>query len=230
MKKSRKLVIFGTGEIAQLARYYFMHDSPYLPVAFTADDAYVKTDEFDGLPLIPASELTKRYPTSDYDGHVALSYRRLNETRMQKFSMMKDLGYRLASYVCTRSVTWPDLTVGENCMILENQTIQPTVKIGDNVMIWSGNHLGHGCSIGNHTYISSHVCVSGHVKIGERCFLGVNACLKDFISVGDRSFITMGSSVVKDIPPDSVVLGAKNTFLEGSSELGSRIIQDYFYK
>src|SRR3546814_4532198 len=66
--------------------------------------------------------------------HVALSYNRLNRLREDKYHSAKAAGYRLASYVCSRSVVWPDLSVGDNCFILENQTIQPTVKIGNNVM------------------------------------------------------------------------------------------------
>ena len=41
----------------------------------------------------------------------------------------------MPSYISTKSATWPDLTVGSNCFILENQTIQPTVVIGNNVVL-----------------------------------------------------------------------------------------------
>jgi len=106
--------------------------------------------------VVPVSELPRQYPPSDYQAHVALSYNKLNQIRKDKYLLMKGLGYRLASYVCSKSVSWPDLAIGDNCFILENQTIQPTVRIGNNVMIWSGNHLGHGCHIRDHAYLSSH--------------------------------------------------------------------------
>lgn len=226
--KNKKLVIFGTGEIAELAHYYFTNDSEYEVVAFTCDDEYVKSESFHGLPLIPVSQISKIYSPQAYEGHVALSYSRLNEVRMKKYEMMRGLGYKLASYVCTKSVTWPDLSIGDNCFILENQTIQPTVKIGNNVMIWSGNHLGHGCEIGNHSYLSSHICISGHTKIGERCFIGVNSAFKDFLKVGDRVFITMGATVVKDLADDEVILAASSTILKADDELGKKIKIKYF--
>ena len=114
---------------------------------------------------------------------------------------MSDSSPTVSSGFCdsSKSIFWPDLTIGDNCFILENQTIQPTVNIGDNVMIWSGNHLGHGCSIGNHTYISSHVCISGHTKIGESNFWGVNSSTADFVTIGDRVFVAMGAVVVNDL-------------------------------
>lgn len=40
MKK--QLVIFGSAEIAELAYYYFQHDSNYEVIAFTVDDDFVK--------------------------------------------------------------------------------------------------------------------------------------------------------------------------------------------
>src|SRR3989338_4346923 len=150
----KKLVIFGTGEIGRLAKYYFDKDSAYEVAAFTADDEFVSEDSCERLPLIPLSQIKSKFPSDKYVMHVALSYQKLNQIRAQKYSEAKTLGYSLASYVCSRSVYWDDLSIGDNCFILENQTIQPTVKIGNNVMIWSGNHIGHGSIIGDHTYIS----------------------------------------------------------------------------
>jgi len=226
MKK--KLVLFGTGEIAELAHTYFTHDSDYTVVAFAADDAFVKEDKFMNLPLVPLSRLARDYPPSTHHAHVALSYRKLNLIRKSKYEEIKALGYTMASYVCSKSVLWPDLTIGDNCFILENQTIQPTVKIGNNVMIWSGNHLGHGCQIKDHVYIASHVCISGHVVLGEQSFVGVNATFKDFTKVGKRSFIAMDASVTKDLPDDCVVLGAPSTILAAENELAIKIKSKYF--
>lgn len=225
---ARPLVIFGTAEMAQLARYYFENDSDRKVVAFTADDAFVEADQFDGLPLIPFSKIKEKFSPADTDMHVALSYRGLNRLRQEKFEQAKAAGYKLVSYVCSKSVTWPDLKVGENCFILENQTIQPTVTIGDNVMIWSGNHLGHGSSIGNHTYIASHVVISGHCKIGERCFFGVNATLRDFLKVGDDVFVAMHAAVGQDVESGAVVIGQAGEVFPADDRRAKVLKKKYF--
>ncbi len=223
-----KLIIFGTGEIGELAHYYFKHDSDFEVVAFTADDAFVENDTFNGLPLVPFSEVTETCPPGEYEAHVALSYSRLNQTRAEKYHAMKGLGYTLASFVSTRSVTWPDLTIGDNCLILENQTIQPTVTIGSDVMIWSGNHLGHGSTIGDHTYISSHVCISGHTHIGTHCFFGVNATTRDFVTIGDSVFVAMGALITRDIDEGAVVVGAQGDIFPHDSEVAVKLKKKYF--
>ena len=227
---NNEIVIFGTGEIAELAHYYFSNDSDYTVVAFTADDEYVNSDTFMGLPLVPVSKVDVLYPTEKYGAHVALSYRKLNLIREEKYILMKSKGYNLVNYVCSKSATWPDLTIGDNCFILENQTIQPTVNIGNNVMIWSGNHLGHGCVIDDHTYISSHVCISGHVKIGKRCFLGVNAAFADFVHIGDDCFVGMGADVVNRLENGSMILCSKSNIFKKEDTLTKKIIKSYFGK
>lgn len=228
MGHKKLLVIFGTGEIGELAKYYFENDSPYKVVGFTADDAFVDKDSFLKLPLVPFSRVKTEFPVEKFEMHVALSYKKLNQVRAQKYYTAKSLGYRMASYVSSKSVTWPDLSIGDNCFILENQTIQPTVKIGNNVMIWSGNHLGHGAVIKDHCYISSHVVICGHAEIGERCFLGVNATIKDFVKLGSDTFVTMGALVTQDTQEGDVVLAAKGKIFKSASREASMIKKKYF--
>lgn len=224
----KPLVIFGSAEIGRLARFYFDNDSEYRVVAFTVDDSYVDRPKIDGLPLIAFSEIGSKFPAGEAAMHVALSYRRLNKLRQEKFEQAKAAGYELASYVCSKSVVWPDVPIGENCFILENQTIQPTVAIGNNVMIWSGNHLGHGSTIGDHAYVASHVVISGHCKIGQRCFLGVNSTLRDFVNVGDDVFVGMQAAVVQDVASGSVVIGQSGEVLPPDDRRAKFLKQKYF--
>ena len=47
----RPLVIFGTGESAELAHFYFTRDAKREVAAFTVDGEYLKRDRFCGLPV-----------------------------------------------------------------------------------------------------------------------------------------------------------------------------------
>jgi len=203
---AKPLIIFGSGEIASLAKFYFEHDAGRKVEVFTVDDEYVDDNNLGGIPIVPFSQVTKHYPPSEFDGHVALSYKNMNSFRAEKYFAMKNAGYRLASYIASSAVRWPDLVHGDNCFILENQTLQPLVKLGNNVMLWSGNHIGHGSSIGDHTYVASQTVISGHVTIGKNCFIGVNATIRDFRKIGDNVFIGMSASVTSDLADGSVVI------------------------
>lgn len=205
MKK--KLIIFGCGEIAQLAHYYFSTDSDYQISAFTVDADYLTQTEFCGLPVVPFEDVASLYPPQSHDLFVALSYSGLNGVRKEKYLHAKAMGYVLANYVSTRASILNQDNIGENCLILEDNTIQPFAVIGNNVTLWSGNHIGHHASIGDHCFIASHCVISGGVRIGESCFLGVNATLRDHIVVGERCVIGAGALLLADAAAEGVYLG-----------------------
>lgn len=202
------LVIFGSGDLGQLAHYYFQTDSQYEVVAFTLDAAYIEATTFCDLPVVPFDQLASRYPPGEHALFVALSYSRLNAIRKEKFEAGRALGYTMPSYVSSRASMLNGGRVGANCFILEDNTVQPFVTIGDNVTLWSGNHIGHHSTIGDHTFVSSHVVVSGGVRIGQQCFLGVNSTLRDHITVGDRCVLGAGTLLLGDAEPEGVYIGA----------------------
>ena len=206
MKKP--LLIFGVGDIAQLAHYYFSTDSEYEAVAFTVDAAYITASEFCGLPVVPFEEVTSRYSPESYELFIALSYSKLNQVRKEKYLAAKALGYKLASYVSSHATVLNNGRIGENCFILEDNTIQPFVTIGNNVTLWSGNHIGHHSIIHDHCFIASHVVVSGGVEIGESCFIGVNATLRDHIKIGEKCVIGAGTLVLADAESQGVYIGS----------------------
>lgn len=205
MKKP--LVIFGAGDIAQLAHFYFCTDSNYEVVAFTVDAAYMTEAEFCGLPVVSFEELPDRFLPDAHEIFVALSYSKLNEVRKEKYLATKALGYRLATYVSSRATVLNEGRIGDNCFIFEDNTIQPFVTIGNNVTLWSGNHIGHHSIIHDHCFIASHVVISGGVEIGESCFIGVNAALRDHIKVGQKCVIGAGALLLADAEPEGVYIG-----------------------
>lgn len=200
----KKLVIFGTGDIAELADYYFTNDSDYEVVAFTVDDDFKVQDAFNGKPVIPFSKIKNSYPSEEFAIFIALSYSKMNSVRKEKYFVAKEQGYKLASYVSSHATVLNQGNIGSNCFILEDNTIQPKVSIGNNVTLWSGNHIGHHSVIKDHSFISSHVVVSGGVTIEESVFIGVNATLRDHISIGERSLIGAGAVIMKSTEIDSV--------------------------
>lgn len=203
-----KLVIFGTGDIAQLAHYYFTTDSNYEVVAFSVDSAYISNSTFCGLPVIAFEDVVKHFPPESHEFFIALSYTKLNAVRKEKYFAAKAIGYEIASYISTRATVLNDHKVGENCFILEDNTIQPFAIIGNNVTLWSGNHIGHHAHIKDHTFIASHVIISGGVQIGEQCFVGVNSTLRDHINVGDKCVIGAGALLLVDAEAEGVYIGA----------------------
>jgi sugar O-acyltransferase (sialic acid O-acetyltransferase NeuD family) len=212
------IVIFGAGDIARLAHFYFSTDSDHEVAAFTVDREFRTGDSFEGLPLVDFDRVAERYPPARHKMFVALSYAGMNELRAAKYEAARALGYELVSYVSSRCTLLTRNGHGDNCFILEDNTIQPFVRIGNNVTLWSGNHIGHDSQIDDHCFISSHVVVSGHVHIERNCFLGVNATLRNGITLGEFTLVGAGALVMKNTRPRSVFVAARTERFHKTSD------------
>ena len=110
---------------------------------FTVHQQYMpETGEFEGLPVVPFEELKERFPPDAFSAFAPLSHRRMNRLREEVYREFKSHGYSLISYISSRATRFPESPIGENCLILEDNTIHKQ-SIGDNVILWSGNHIGH---------------------------------------------------------------------------------------
>jgi UDP-3-O-[3-hydroxymyristoyl] glucosamine N-acyltransferase len=108
--------------------------------------------------------------------------------------------------------------VGDNCFILEDNTIQPFVRIGSNITLWSGNHIGHDSTIEDHCFITSHVVVSGNCTVGAYSFIGVNATLRNSIRVAENSLIAAGAVVMQDTVEKGVYLPQRAKLISKTSD------------
>ena len=215
-----KLIIFGAGDIARLAHYYFTRDSEHEVVGFTVDSEYCRSETFLDLPLVPFDKVAVLYSAGEYKMFVALSYARMNRLRAEKYHQAKKIGYELVSYVSSRCSFLTDSPVGDNCFILEDNTIQPFVRIGNNVTLWSGNHIGHDSVIEDHCFLASHIVVSGRCHIHPHCFIGVNATLRNSITIAEGTLIGAGAVIMKDTSEQGVYLPERaKLFSKNSSEI-----------
>lgn len=209
----KKLVIYGTGKIAEVLSYYLTNESEYKIVAYCEHKEYMRQDSFLSLPIISFEDLQEKYPPKDCYVFVAIGYKAHNEVRENRFDLLKKSGYQFINFISTKS-SYYGSPIGDNSFVFEENVIQPFTEIGDNTIIWSGNHIGHHTKIGKNCFLSSHVVISGNCTIENNCFLGVNATIGDGVTIGARSVIGAGAIVLKNVPPNSLVVPEKSTTVE----------------
>lgn len=205
MKK--EVVIFGVKDTAELAWWYLLHDSDYQVVAFTVHRQYIEQKTFHDLPVIPFEEITDHYPPNQYQLFAPMTGVKMNTIRKAIYQDIKSLGYSMISYVSSKATICGN-TIGENCFILEDNTIQPFTSIGNNVVLWSGNHIGHHGRIEDHVFFTSHVVLSGHCHVKERAWIGVNATIRDYTTIGEGCLISMGALITKSTDDDGFYMGS----------------------
>jgi len=209
MSARQPLVVFGAGQIAEVAWHCFAHDSAYEVVGFTVDPEYVAADRLLGLPVLPYPEAILRWPAASHSMFVAMAYGRLNQARAGTVERVQADGYRGANYISSRAIVAGEVVPDSNTFVMELNNLQPFSRLGRNVWLWAGNHVGHHSTIGDHCFLASHVVVSGSVDVGESSFIGVNATIRDNVRIGARNVIGAGVVILADTRDAEVYIGPK---------------------
>jgi sugar O-acyltransferase (sialic acid O-acetyltransferase NeuD family) len=193
-----RIIIFGIEDFAELAHYYLDNDSNHEVVAFSVNQKYLpEIKTFRGLPIIEFENIENVYSPNEYKFFAPMSPKKMNRQREQIYFEIKSKGYELISYVSSKATLFNN-KIGDNCFILEDNTIQPFTSIGNNVILWSGNHIGHHSVIKDHIMFTSHVVLSGHCVVENYCTLGVNSTIRDGIILNEGTFVAMSACITKD--------------------------------
>lgn len=60
--EKEKVIIFGEGNIQEVARFYLENDGKWEVAAFTADREYISADTYLGRPMVPFENIESVYP------------------------------------------------------------------------------------------------------------------------------------------------------------------------
>jgi len=219
----KKVVIFGTGELAQRI-FFYLKDSDDQVIAFCANKSKIDKEELLGLPVIAFENIKETFPPTEFSMFIALAYSEMNKKRTKFFNEAKNKGYELYSFVHPSTKIWDEFEMGENCFILANNVIQPFVKIGNNVLIGSNNLISHNTTIGDNCFITSNVTMGGHITMGKNCFVGLSATINQKIKIGDECIIGAGTIITKDVNDKEVYAENSSKKLPQSSEHIGNII------
>ena len=200
----RKLIIFGTGKIAEACAYFFERDSNYSINAFVIDDLYYKDASFLGKPVVKLSDVAKEYPAKDFYAFIAVGYQGINSLRTEKYEFFKSQNYNLANYVSP--LVKGNFSAGENTIVMDNAMIQPNVTFGNNVFVWGGAMIGHHSIINDNCWLTGGCLIGGSVNMGQSSFIGMGAVLGQEIKTGEKCMIGAGTLTIKSIGDKSVII------------------------
>jgi sugar O-acyltransferase (sialic acid O-acetyltransferase NeuD family) len=201
------IVIFGTGLPARLAAYVLEHDSPYRPVAFTVHERYIREREFAGLPVHRFEDLERTFPPEQVAMIAPLGWTRMGAFRQQVVADGKARGYRFATYVSSRALTWAGFVAGENCVVFDGVIVEPYARIGENCIIRAGAALSHDVELGDHCFVAPRASIGGRARIGTHCVLGANSTVTNGVQVAPRCFVGAGAVVTADTQPGGIYRG-----------------------
>lgn len=173
------VVIFGIGFTARSAAYFLSHDSKYRPVAFTLHERFIREPEFTGLPVRRFEDLERTCPPERVAMIAPPGWMRMGALREEVVAAGKAKGYRFASYVSSRAMTWPGLAACENCPACDGVIVEPYARIGENCIVRAGATLSHDVELGDHCFVAPRASIGGCAIIGHHCVIGANSTITD---------------------------------------------------
>lgn len=121
-------------------------------------------------------------------------------------------------------VTIGDHNVIRECVTINLGTVQGRSKtsVGSHNLIMASVHLGHDCDVHNHVIIANGTGLAGHVTIEDYGNIGGMVGVTQYITVGKYVYVGGRSTVDRDVPPFSIVVGERPCELKGANIIGLR--------
>jgi sugar O-acyltransferase (sialic acid O-acetyltransferase NeuD family) len=219
-----KVVLFGTGRGADVAYRFLNRDSEHEISGFAVDRQYLDRERFHELPVVAFEDVERHFPPDEFKMFILLGYQRMNAFRAGKYREAKQKGYSFISYANSNFYRAEELSIGENCCILDNQSISLDVKIGNNVVLWSSNHVGDLTVIEDHVWLASHVTIAAEVVVRPYCFLGIGATIGNKVTLAEGTFVGANALVVADTPKNAVCVTGESNRVDADSTTFLRVM------
>jgi sugar O-acyltransferase (sialic acid O-acetyltransferase NeuD family) len=129
------------------------------------------------------------------------------EVRKKIIRRVNHLGGKFFSVIHPNAILTRWTTVGEGVVITAGCILTNQIVIGDHVHINLDCTIGHDVTMKAFTTLAPGVHVSGNITFQEGCYVGTGANLIQGLEIGAWSVIGAGSTITKDVPGNTVVVG-----------------------
>ena len=152
-------------------------------------------EEILGLPVFDYQEALRTYPDAllipEYDWP-------------DRAGIPRD---RLATLIDPSTFVSRTAQIGVGCIVYPSCYIGAHAKIGDLLFCLSGTVINHNDIIEDRVTLTSGVTLAGDVHLEADCYLGQSCSVRELLRIGRGSLIGMGAVVLKDVAPNSVMVG-----------------------
>jgi sugar O-acyltransferase (sialic acid O-acetyltransferase NeuD family) len=174
-------------------------------VAGFLDDSMAHGGEFQGLPVLGRLSDAGRFPRAAFVNAIGSDR---NHRRRREIVAQAGVGAeRFATLVHPGASLSKRARVGRGGCINFAASIAGNVAIGDHAWLGPGCIVGHDAVVEDYAVLAPGAVVSGLARVGDSAYVGACACVRQRLRVGERSLVGMGAVVLRDVAPDSTVVG-----------------------
>lgn len=115
---------------------------------------------------------------------------------------------RVASLIDPSTFVSRTAQIGKGVVLYPHCYVGLQAKIGDFVFSLSNSVMNHDVVLETGVIVTSGVMLAGSVHVEEGCYLGQACTVREKLRIGKGSLIGMGAVVVKNVEPNSVMVGS----------------------
>lgn len=114
---------------------------------------------------------------------------------------------RLVSLVDPTVFVSRTAVIGRGCVLYPHGFVGLNARLGDYIFCLSGSIINHDDVLEDHVVLASGVRLAGSVTVEAECYLGQSCTVRETTRIGRGSLIGMGAVVIRDVAPNSVIVG-----------------------
>lgn len=204
----RKLCIYGCGGMGRELADLSSRINKWSTIIFVDDNR--NSQKIDNIDVYTFDEVFGRYINEELEFIVSTGE---PWSRKELYKKLKQKGANTTNLIYPEFVLSRYSEVAKGTIIHVGALITVNVHIGYGCLINKHVVIGHDVTIGDYSVLSPNVTVGGDVQIGDGCYFGSGAIIRNGITIGENSIIGMGAVVLKNVPPNSVMVGNPARFL-----------------
>ena len=137
----------------------------------------------------------------------------IGDNRMRE-KIAQVISHRPGSVIHPTAIIDKETDITKGTVIFHGAIIQRDVTIGNHVIINTGASIDHDCHIHDFSHIAPKATLCGNVDIGYGTLVGAGSIIHPGIKIGEWCTIGIGTTVMRDVPDFSVVIGNPGRILK----------------
>lgn len=129
------------------------------------------------------------------------------EVRYRMIQQVRPYKVQFATLIHPSVITTRHNTIQPGSVIAAGCVLSNHIRILDHVHVNPSSTVGHDAVLSSFVSIAPGVLISGDVHIQEGAYIGTGATIIEKKTVSEWSIVGAGSTVVKDVPPNTTVVG-----------------------
>lgn len=196
----KDLIILGTGpharEMADIVEQINRAEPTWSLLGFLIPDSQdgLVGEKLNGLPVLDTFAAVDRFPNASLVPEYNCGFPGFPRERM-------------ISLVAPGAFVASTARMGKGCVIYPNCFVGHDAKLGDRVFVLSGSIINHDDCLEDDVTLGSNASLAGFVHVEAGSYLGQACTIRQELRIGRGSLIGMGSVVIADVPPGSVMIG-----------------------